>query len=131
MESRGGSIPRAKERKHLQLDFSQLQMLTGDDNEFMIEILSMIVEESPGALEEMYQLLESKQYAALSGRAHKYKSTVSILGNQELLDLMKEIENEAAGDCRHDKLVAQVQLFDSICHGMLEQLQAELARLQA
>lgn len=113
------------------LDFENLRSLTGDDNEFMIEILELIVEQSPDVLTEMQTQLNSRDYITLGATAHKYKSSINILGNQELMFLMKELEDTATGNQETEKLVDLVGKFEHVCDLMLKELNNELAVLQS
>ncbi|MEM6803030.1 MAG: Hpt domain-containing protein, partial [Bacteroidota bacterium] len=112
------------------LDFSHLRTLTGDDNEFMIEILEMIVEQSPGVLKEMQNQLENQDFGPLGATAHKYKSSINILGNPNLIGLMKDIEDIATQSEEKNKLDTLVKEFEEVCDFLLDALNVELNKLQ-
>ena len=112
------------------LDFAHLKTLTGDDNEFMIEILELIIEQSPGVLDEMYQLLESGDYSALGATAHKYKSSINILGNSDLIKLMKDIEDTTRDTADHHSLNELVNEFKGVCDHLLDVLGQEVGSLK-
>ena len=112
------------------LDFAHLKSLTGEDNEFMIEILELIIEQSPGVLDEMYQQLESKDFVALGATAHKYKSSINILGNTDLINLMKDIEDNACLAPEQESLVDLVNHFRGVCDQLLDALGKEIGSLK-
>jgi len=112
------------------LDFGHLRSLTGDDNEFMIEILELIIEQSPGVLEEMQTQLTSHDFKTLGATAHKYKSSINILGNPELIRLMKDLEDTATGTQEEEKLNELVSEFEQVCNHLLNALNHELNALQ-
>lgn len=128
--NRSGHIPRAHTQTQLELNFQQLQMLTGDDNEFMEEILGMIIEDTPGSVEAMYELLERGDKLALSQKAHKFKSTVSILENQELIGVIKALEARADAQATDAELTELLHTLDSMCRGLMEQLPQKLRSLR-
>lgn len=113
------------------LDFEHLRSLTGEDNEFMIEILELIVEQSPDVLTEMHTQLDAQDFESLGATAHKYKSSINILGNQKLMGLMKDLEDTATGNQELQKLTDLVQEFEQVCNLMLTELNNELNVLQA
>ena len=112
------------------LDFAHLKTLTGDDNDFMIEILELIIEQSPGVLDEMYQQLESGDYPALGATAHKYKSSINILGNANLIKLMKDIEDTTRDSADHTSLNELVNEFEGVCDQLLDILGKEVGSLK-
>jgi HPt (histidine-containing phosphotransfer) domain-containing protein len=116
--------------KELTLDFEQLKMLSGDSNEFMIEILEMIMEHSPVVLEEMEGLYQAAEFVTLGSTAHQYKSTINILGNPQINMLLKDIENTATQSPETDKLLPLMEDFRQMCNQILVQVEAELEQLK-
>ncbi len=112
------------------LDFTPLQTLTGDDNEFMIEILELIVEQSPDVLTAMQEQLNQNDFASLSSTAHKYKSSINILGNVELLNIVHALESKAIAQPPKEELVGLVTDFEQMCDQLLTAIQAKLADLK-
>jgi len=114
----------------LVLDFDQLKMLSGDDDEFMIEILEMIANQSPEIIEKMDNLYETADFQTLGATAHLYKSTVTILGNEPMNELLKNIENTARDDEDANALLPLMETFRSNCNDILDQVQDQLAKLK-
>lgn len=114
----------------LNLDFSQLEMLTDGDPEFMIEILEMIVEQSPEVRDQMNALLDDKAYNELSAAAHKYKSSITILGDTSIAQLIKDIETYSSREPDLETLPALVKEFEGICDLFLAEIQTELDRIK-
>lgn len=112
------------------LDFDQLKMLSGDDDEFMIEILEMIVDQSPQIIAQMNQLYAAAEFITLGSTAHLYKSTVTILGNQEINGLLKEIENTANQTPDPDQLFPLMEQFRMVSNAILTQVEEELNTLK-
>ncbi|MEM6345185.1 MAG: Hpt domain-containing protein [Bacteroidota bacterium] len=114
----------------LVLDFDQLKMLSGDDDEFMIEILEMIADQSPDIIEKMDNLYENADFQNLGATAHLYKSTVTILGNEPMNALLKDIENTARDDQDAQALLPLMESFRSNCNDILAQVKEQLAKLK-
>ncbi|MEL6591527.1 MAG: Hpt domain-containing protein [Bacteroidota bacterium] len=114
----------------LVLDFDQLKMLSGDDDEFMIEILEMIVNQSPEIVAKMDTLYSESDFQNLGATAHLYKSTVTILGNEPMNQLLKDIENIAKDDEDAEALFPLMERFRTNCNDILDQIQDELIKLK-
>ncbi|GAB4419039.1 MAG: hypothetical protein OHK0039_31070 [Bacteroidia bacterium] len=115
----------------LTIDFDQLRMLAGDEPEFFAEILGMILDQSPGVMDQMQALLAHQEYHTLGAVAHKYKSSINILNNDDIAHLLKDIEITAMSDDNKAMLPELVGSFLQVCTQMLQQIQAELDKLPA
>lgn len=114
----------------LTINLTHLKSITGDDNEFVIEILEMIQNQSPGVVADMEVLLKSQDYRALGAVAHKYKSSINILGNPVLSGMIREIESTAFESPDKEVLENLVQGFRETCDSLLEVIESELRQLQ-
>lgn len=94
-------------------DFSQLLEITGDDSDLLNELLTSIIRQTSAILESMEQHINRLEFGALAAAAHKFKSTLQFFGENELLQLMRHIENDApAQDIKQlEKMVNESQLF--------------------
>ncbi|RMG61588.1 MAG: Hpt domain-containing protein [Bacteroidetes bacterium] len=119
------------EAQALPLDLEQLKSLTGEDPEFMIEILEMIEEQSPEVVEEIDILMARKEFEPLGRAAHKYKSSVNILGNETLTRLLKDIELTAMDPGSREALPTMLDQFHEITDQLLVAIKRELAQLRA
>ena len=115
----------------LVLDFDQLKMLSGDDDEFMIEILEMIIDQSPSAVSRMNSLFGSQDFGTLASAAHQYKSTVNILGNPEINNLLKDLENTARDQQNETLISPLMEQLRSMCNDILQQVQGKLTEIQS
>ncbi|MEZ4829501.1 MAG: Hpt domain-containing protein [Bacteroidia bacterium] len=114
----------------LTLNLTHLRSITGDDNGFVIEILQMIQEQSPEVISNMEVFLEKGDYKALGAVAHKYKSSINVLGNPVLSGMVKEIEQIAIENPDKGQLPDLVHTFRETCDNLLEVIKAELNLLR-
>ena len=119
------------EAQALPLDLEQLRSLTGEDPEFMIEILEMIEEQSPEVMAEIDSLMSQQAYEPLGRAAHKYKSSVNILGNENLTRLLKDIELTAMDPGSRAALPPLLDDFRKVCDQLLVAIKSELRSLKA
>ncbi|MEM6262703.1 MAG: Hpt domain-containing protein [Bacteroidota bacterium] len=114
----------------IELDLTQLEMLSDDDPEFMEQILEMISEQSPEVIQDMKTQFSQKEFMNVKKTAHKYKSSVNILGNPVMTRILKELEDEATKGEDEGKIGALVQEFEQVCTSLVQQIDLELARLR-
>mgnify|MGYP000990003528 CR=1 FL=1 len=86
----------------------------------------MISLQSPQLLDKINQEYAEEDFKAMSQSAHKYKSSLQILGNPGLIALAQEIENLASAGHDSERLASLVDTFNSICDQLLDIIQEEL-----
>ncbi|HEX7494525.1 MAG TPA: Hpt domain-containing protein [Bacteroidales bacterium] len=79
--------------KFIKTDY--LDSVSGGDNEIINEIVAMFKEQSVEIYNEMKSLLTEKKYNSLGLLAHKAKSSVAIMGMNDLADMLKTFELNA------------------------------------
>jgi HPt (histidine-containing phosphotransfer) domain-containing protein len=86
--------------KFIKTDY--LDSVSGGDSEIINEIVAMFKEQSVEIYNEMKSLLAEKNYNSLGLLAHKAKSSVAIMGMNDLADMLKIFElNAKAGKDSH------------------------------
>lgn len=92
----------------------------------MKEILQMISLQSPQLLEKMNQEYAEEEFITMSQTAHKYKSSLQILGNPGLIKMAQEVEDLASSGHHSERLASLVETFNQICDQLLDIIQEEL-----
>ena len=72
-----------------------LDSVSGGDPEIICEIVSLFKEQAAEISNEMQSLLDARNYKMLGLLAHKAKSSVSIMGMDELAVMLKTFELQA------------------------------------
>lgn len=72
-----------------------LETVSSGDPEIIKEVISMFGEQITEVYGQMNSLLEKKDYQNLGMLAHKVKSSVSIMGMNELATMLKTFELQA------------------------------------
>ena len=70
-------------------------MVSSGDNELVKELVSMFRVQVAEIYSEMRTLLNEKNYLALGLLAHKAKSSVAIMGMEDLAEILKHFELQA------------------------------------
>ncbi|MEI6290832.1 MAG: hypothetical protein WCP19_10395, partial [Chloroflexota bacterium] len=68
-----------------------LRTITEGNNEVIREMIEMFALQVPGFIRNMKNLYETRQYTALGKEAHKAKSSLQIMGMNELEKEMKAL----------------------------------------
>jgi len=93
------------------IDLDSLRELSGNDIDFIAEILGMFTASANEQVQEMKELLKAGNFAALSAVAHKFKSSVSILGNSRLYELVNDIEYRTKNNGNREEIREKLELL--------------------
>ena len=66
-----------------------------DDKEYIVEIVSMFLKDTPGELKEIKLALTAGNLETVSKKAHKLKSSAGILQAQYMIGLLADLERIA------------------------------------
>jgi HPt (histidine-containing phosphotransfer) domain-containing protein len=73
-------------------DLTYLKGMSGDNPQIIKEMITIFVEQAEGYILDMQKHFDEKDYVALGKLAHKAKSSISIMGMNELAADMKTLE---------------------------------------
>jgi HPt (histidine-containing phosphotransfer) domain-containing protein len=79
--------------KYINMEY--LDSVSGGDKSIIAELVEMFREQSIEIYGEMKSLLSAKEYYSLGLLAHKAKSSVAIMGMEELAIMLKTFELQA------------------------------------
>lgn len=110
-------------------DLTYLKEITGGESSIVTEMVEMFIEQVDEFKVNLNKFLEEKNWVELGKEAHKAKSSVLIVGMEELgknlkkLQLLTEEENEI------DTYADYVKMFNEQCTAGIEELKEELKKL--
>jgi HPt (histidine-containing phosphotransfer) domain-containing protein len=105
------------------INMEYLDSVSGGDPEIINEILLIFKEQSVEIYNEMKAHLASENYTSLGLLAHKAKSSVAIMGMNELADMLKTFELQA----RDGK---ESQLYESYLERFKSETQVAIKELE-
>ena len=73
-------------------NLTYLRSMSAGSNELIKEMIEIFLTQVPGFIEDMNQHLENKEYEKLGALAHKAKSSVTVMGMDELGKDLKTLE---------------------------------------
>ena len=106
-----------------------LRNITGGDKESIREIILLFIEQVPEFIGNMKKHLEEKNYIDLGREAHKAKSSVMILGMEDLGHDLKALQLSTINDAGEETYVQHFQRFENECNLAIAELELELTKL--
>ncbi len=91
-------------------DLSLLQEM--DDNEYIAEILTTYLDNTPGELKELQKVCADTQFDAIYKMAHKLKGSSGLLYAHGILRILSKIEEFAKAEIREGLIVLAKQAVD-------------------
>lgn len=88
-----------------------LDSVSGGDNEIILEIIAMFRDQVVEFHSEMLALYTEKNFHALGLLAHKAKSSVAIMGMNDLAVMLKNFELQAKEGIESDKYESYIEKF--------------------
>lgn len=104
-------------------DLNYLKTMSGGDPKFIREMIDLFREQIEEYNNIMPELLEKKDYDGLSKLAHKAKSSVAVMGMNDVADLLKDLEILATEQ-------KEVERYPSMISHFLEQCELALVELE-
>ena len=106
----------------VKVDLSYLEDIAGGSNDFIIEMIDMFLEQTPGYFNDIKQGILDKDWKKVSDVAHKIKPTLAFMGSNSAKDTMAGIEMDSRNLVNLDTIG---DTFDNL-HVLCLQLFADL-----
>lgn len=110
------------ENKDQFIDLSYLNEISGNNSEFIHELIDMFFEQIPDYQKTIYELYEKKDWYNLGRAAHKAKSAVLMMGMTELSSELKKLEEYAKEGKNINEYQEIIAKFVSISNVAIEEL---------
>ena len=112
-------------KKYEFIDLSYLDLMSDGDMDMKSMMLDMLQEEIPVEIEKMSDLEAAKDWKQLREVSHKMKSTLSFVGNADIINANKEIEEIAKSEENMDRLPALLSILIELYPQILSELKEE------
>jgi HPt (histidine-containing phosphotransfer) domain-containing protein len=113
--------------KFIKLDI--LESVSEGDPEIVREIVDIFRIQAGEIYEEMKDLLSEKNYVALGLLAHKAKSSVAIMGIDDLAAILKTFEIQARGGIETNSYESYIEKFKTDVDAALIELEDLIANM--
>ena len=114
----------------MKTDLSYLREMSGGNKELVLEMIGIFREQVIEFSTEMDKHLANHDYESLGKLAHKAKSSVSIMGLQELAADLKDLENLAREGKKTETYPGIVEKFKQVSAISLQELEMVSANIE-
>jgi len=111
-------------------DLSYLKEITGGESSIVIEMVEMFISQVDEFKENLTKYLADKNWVDLGKEAHKAKSSVLIVGMEDLGNNLKKLQLLTEEDKEIETYPDYVKMFMEQCDAAVEELKVELQNLQ-
>ena len=107
-------------------DLEQLRSLSRGDESFVQNMVSVFLQQTTTALQELRSALDNKDYISLARTAHRIKPSIDNMGIRQLEGVARDIELSAkAESIDHGYLAERVTLLTSTLEAVVSRLRTE------
>lgn len=113
----------------IQINLNYLEDITAGDKEVIIEMLQLLIDESPKHIQNMQNHAANSAWDELGASAHTLKPMMLYIGLTDLHELVQTIEQRSKKQEHLDKIPDMVQELELEFQDVLEALVATKAEL--
>lgn len=113
-----------------QTDLTYLKELSNGSNEFILEMISVFMEQTPIEVANLEKHLNAKDWKSLRGTAHKMKPSFSFMGIKHLESVIKTVEEYAANETNLELLPEMITLIKNSCSEAIAELATEKVNIK-
>lgn len=106
----------------IKVDLSYLEDIAGGSNDFIIEMIDMFLEQTPGYLNDIKKGIEDKNWKKVSETAHKIKPTLAFMGSNAAKETMAGIEMDSRNLVELDKIEETFDALHIFCLQLCDEL---------
>jgi HPt (histidine-containing phosphotransfer) domain-containing protein len=106
-----------------------LQTVTGGDTDTMKELILLFIDQVPEFTGNLRKHLEEKKYLDLGKEAHKAKSSVMIMGMNDLGHDLKSLQLATIAGTGVDTYAQHVERFEKECMVAIKELEQALLKM--
>ncbi len=106
-------------------DLGYLTELSRGSKEFILQMISLFLEQTPIALASLEEAAKNKDWAMVGRVAHKMKPSLAFMGIKNLKDLIAALEEEAKQGTNPDGMKEKILTIRDVCNKAILELEAE------
>ncbi|WP_407429681.1 Hpt domain-containing protein [Arcticibacter sp.] len=111
------------------VDLSYLNDIAGGNVEFVIDMIDIFLEQTPGYFGQLGAAIQQQDWKAAGDMAHKIKPTLAFVGAEDLRVKMQELESNARAQTNLSTIQESFQEINGTCEQIYEGLQQARAEL--
>lgn len=106
------------------INFAYLEEMAQGDQTVIQEMTLLFKSQVPELIEKLKHALEENDYDKLRETAHRAKSSVAIMGLNELSEQMKTLEEDAEQHTNAETYAEKIDLFERTCNQALNDIES-------
>lgn len=110
-------------------NLNYLRTITEGDTESMREIIILFIEQVPEFIANLKKHLSEERFAELGSEAHKAKSSVMIMGMENLGHDLKSLQLATIAGTQKETYAQHVSRFETECNAAIEELKLALIKM--
>ena len=114
-------VPEEEENINL-MDLSSLSKMVGNDPVKINRMVEKFLEVTPADVDELANQAKSKNIEAISHTSHKLKSSIGLVSNDTMRDLIRTINEKSAAAQDDEALYNMIQKFLKYFPGLMKQM---------
>ncbi|HSY75261.1 MAG TPA: response regulator, partial [Bacteroidia bacterium] len=114
---------------HKHTDLTYLKKLANGSDEFITQMLTLFIEQTPDAVGRMEKHLQDHNWELLGKVAHKMKPSIMFVGLKELEKDVKAVEEYASGETHTEELPGMILHIKAVCNEAITELKEEMLHL--
>lgn len=113
------------------LNLSYLNDVASGSVEFMVEMIDIFLEQTPGYFDTLTQAIKDGNWQTVADVAHKIKPTLAFMGVDKAKDDMQAIELKARGRTDLESIEPEFIKLKATCANLFAQLENYKKELEA
>jgi len=114
----------------MKIDLSYLRQIGGDNPAFIMQMIEMFLQKTPGALEEMNEKFKQQSWDDLKDIAHRIKPSYTYIGLKQIHGMLAEIENNSITKTNLDTIQQLMSNVEIQSQAAFKALKVELQKLK-
>ncbi len=111
------------------INLEYLELMSDGDADMKKTMLLMLLEELPEEIQKLHDAYSAQDWIELRSVSHKLKSTLSFVGNTEMTEANKKIEQYAYQHTNLDTIPSLIAVLDELYPDVAQALDKEAASL--
>ena len=110
-------------------NLNYLHTITEGDTASMRELILLFIEQVPEFIDNLKKLLAEERFLELGKEAHKAKSSVMIMGMDDLGHDLKTLQLDTISGIRKETYAQHVSRFETECLAAVEELKLAMKKM--
>jgi HPt (histidine-containing phosphotransfer) domain-containing protein len=113
-------------------DLQYLREYSSNDNDFIVEMIELFLNNTPGFLKEMQEAFDEYDYPTVGKIAHKIKPSMTFMGISNGKEVCLALEEQGKSDKPDREVVeSKVNELTEVCNSAFQELQKSLDELKS